>query len=38
MSYRIGLHREAEKTLDRLDRTTARRIEARIDTKMRSNR
>jgi mRNA interferase RelE/StbE len=31
MIYRIELHREAEKTLDRLDRTTARRIEAKID-------
>jgi hypothetical protein len=27
MSYRIALYREAEKTLDGLDRTTARRIE-----------
>jgi len=31
MSYRIVLYREAEKTLDGLDRTTARRIEAKID-------
>ena len=31
MSYRIALYREAEKTLDGLDRTTARRIEAKID-------
>lgn len=31
MSYRIDLYREAEKTLDGLDRTTARRIEAKIE-------
>jgi mRNA interferase RelE/StbE len=31
MSYRIALYREAEKTLDGLDQTTARRIEAKID-------
>ena len=31
MSYRIDLYREAEKTLDSLDRTTARRIEAKIE-------
>jgi len=31
MSYRIELYREAEKTLDGLDRTTARRIEAKIE-------
>ncbi|MBM4274494.1 MAG: hypothetical protein FJ134_08555 [Deltaproteobacteria bacterium] len=32
MSYRIVLYRESEKTLDGLDRTTARRIETRIET------
>jgi mRNA interferase RelE/StbE len=31
MSYRIALYREAENTLDGLDRATARRIEAKID-------
>jgi len=31
MSYRIALYREAEKTLDGLDRTTVRRIEAKIE-------
>jgi mRNA-degrading endonuclease RelE of RelBE toxin-antitoxin system len=31
MIYRIDLYREAEKTLDGLDRTTARRIEAKIE-------
>ena len=31
MSYRIALYREVEKTLDGLDRTAARRIEAKID-------
>jgi len=31
MSYRIALYREAEKMLDGLDRTTARRIEAKIE-------
>jgi len=31
MRYRIDLYREAEKTLDGLDRTTARRIEAKIE-------
>jgi len=31
MSYRIELYREAEKTLDGLDRATARRIESRIE-------
>ncbi|MGQ9688049.1 MAG: type II toxin-antitoxin system RelE family toxin [Desulfobaccales bacterium] len=31
MSYRIELYREAEKTLNGLDRTTARRLEARIE-------
>ncbi len=31
MRYRIELYREAEKTLDGLDRTTARRIEAKIE-------
>jgi len=31
MRYRIALYREAEKTLEGLDRTTARRIEAKID-------
>jgi mRNA interferase RelE/StbE len=31
MRYRIDLYREAEKTLDSVDRTTARRIEAKIE-------
>jgi|GEM_PF-6086585 len=31
MSYRIAIYRETEKTLDGLDRTTARRIEAKIE-------
>lgn len=31
MSYQIALYREAEKTLDGLDRTTARRVEDRIE-------
>jgi len=31
MSYRIALYRETEKTLDGLDRTTSRRIEAKIE-------
>jgi mRNA-degrading endonuclease RelE of RelBE toxin-antitoxin system len=31
MSYRIAIYRETEKMLDGLDRTTARRIEAKIE-------